>query len=144
MRCLTDYNICVSVLNLASMLWISLVALAWFPKILFIAISFFVFFILQNKKIVKILSSDSSSNSNEQKKSVKNLQDHTKQKVTNYYSQEPKIEKTSPPMIGPTEKSKEETMICLQDRARNSNHQDAKEEVIEMIDEENEKEKSNR
>ena len=115
-----------------------------FQKFYLLQFPFLYFFILQNKKIVKIFSSESSSNSNEQKKGIKSLQDHTKQKVSNYYSQEPKIEKTSPPMIGPTEKSKEEAMICLQDRARNSIHQDTKEEVIEMIDEENEKEKSNR
>lgn len=71
------------------------------------------------------------------------MQQHTTQKVTNCL-QEPKTEKTSPPMIGPTEEGKEGTMICLQDRASNSIHQDAKEEVIEMIDVENEKEKDNR
>ncbi|KAK2573200.1 hypothetical protein P5673_002253 [Acropora cervicornis] len=92
----------------------------------------------KNKKIVKTLSSDSSSNSYEQKKSLKNIQQHTTQKVTNCL-QEPKSEKTLPPMIGPTEEGKEGTMICLQDRASNSIHQDAKEEVIEMIDVENEK-----
>lgn len=97
----------------------------------------------KNKKIVKTLSSDSSSNSYEQKKSLKNMQQHTTQKVTNCL-QEPKTEKTSPPMIDPTEEVKEGTMICLQDRASNSIHQDAKEEVIEMIDVENEKEKDNR
>lgn len=126
------------------MLWISLVTLAWFLTISFIAIiPFFVFLIPQNKKIVKTLSSDSSSNSNEQKKSVKNMQQHTTQKVTNYL-QEPKTEKTSPPMIVPIEKGKEGTMICLQNRASSSIHQDAEEEVIEMIDVENEKEKDNR
>ena len=105
--------------------------------------SFFVFFIPQNKKIVKTLSSDSSSNSYEQKKSLKNIQQHTTQKVTNCL-QEPKSEKILPPMIGPTEEGKEGTMICLQDRASNSIHQDAKDEVIEMIDVENEKGNDNR
>lgn len=71
------------------------------------------------------------------------MQEHTKQKVTNYL-QEPLTEKTSPPTIGPAEKGKEGTMICLQDRASSAIHQDAKEEVIEMIDVENEKEKDNR
>lgn len=71
------------------------------------------------------------------------MQQHTTQKVTNYL-QEPITEKTSPPMIGPAEKGKEGTMICLQDRASSAIHQDAKEEVIEMIDVENEKEKDNR
>ena len=71
------------------------------------------------------------------------MQQHTTQKVTNYL-QEPITEKTSPPMIDRTEEVKEGTMICLQDRASNSIHQDAKEEVIEMIDVENEKEKDNR
>ncbi|XP_015755384.1 PREDICTED: uncharacterized protein LOC107334930 [Acropora digitifera] len=97
----------------------------------------------KNKKIVKTLSSDSSSNSYEQKKSLKNMQQHTAQKVTNCL-QEPKTEKTSPPMIGPTDEGKEGTMICLQDKASSAIHQDAKEEVIEMIDVENEKEKDNR